>query len=316
MIGLCEKEKTDLLLIAGDLFHRQPLLRELKEVDYLFRTLSRTQVVLVAGNHDYLRKNSYYRTFAWSDNVHMILSGDVSHIELADLDLAVYGLSYLEKEMPEPMYERARIEDGCKYHILLAHGGDEKHLPFRKAVVDGLGFDYVAFGHIHKPQELTPDRMAYAGALEPIDKNDTGKHGFIRGNLNESGCRIQFVPAALREYIHAEIEVEEDMTGFELRQKIRDKVETCGVQNIYKLILAGFKDPDAQFDLAGMDAYGNIIEFVDRTRPAFDFVKLLQGNRDNLMGRFIDSFGDAEPDSVEYQALCEGVQALLETKRG
>lgn len=316
MVELCEKEQTELLLIAGDLFHRQPLLRELKEVDYLFRTLTKTQVVLVAGNHDYLRKNSYYRTFAWSDNVHMILSGDISHIELADLDLAVYGLSYLEKEMPEPVYERVRIEDGCKYHILLAHGGDEKHLPFRKAVVDGLGFDYVALGHIHKPQELTPDRMAYAGALEPIDKNDTGKHGFIRGNLNESGCRIRFVPAALREYIHAEIEVEEDMTGFELRQKIQDKVETCGVQNIYKLILAGFKDPDAQFDLAGMDAYGNIIEFVDRTRPAFDFVKLLQGNRDNLMGRFIDSFGDAEPDSVEYQALCEGVQALLETKRG
>ena len=29
---ICEREQTDLLLIAGDLFHRQPLKKELKEV--------------------------------------------------------------------------------------------------------------------------------------------------------------------------------------------------------------------------------------------------------------------------------------------
>ena len=28
VLKVCEKEQTDLLLIAGDLFHRQPLLRE------------------------------------------------------------------------------------------------------------------------------------------------------------------------------------------------------------------------------------------------------------------------------------------------
>lgn len=312
---MCEKEQTDLLLIAGDLFHRQPLLRELKEVDYLFKSLTKTQVVLVAGNHDYIRKNSYYRTFLWSDHVHMILSRDISYIELKDLGVAVYGLSYYEREIQEPVYEQVQIEDNCRFHILLAHGGDENHLPFRKTVVDELGFDYVALGHIHKPQELVPFRMAYAGALEPVDKNDVGKHGIIKGELTEAGCRIKFVPMASREYIHMEIEVEEDMTGFALRSRISDKIEARGVQNIYKLTLEGFKDPEIQFDLKNMDVYGNIIEIVDHTRPAFDFVKLLAGNRDNLMGRFIGSFGDAEPDSIEYQALCEGVQALLETKR-
>lgn len=315
MVGLCEKEQADLLLIAGDLFHRQPLLRELKEVDHLFRTLSRTQVVLAAGNHDYIRKNSYYRTFAWSENVHMILNSEISCVELADFNLAVYGLSYQAKEMEEPLYERVWIEDDLKYHILLAHGGDEKHLPFRKAVVDGLGFDYVALGHIHKPQELIPGRMAYAGALEPVDKNDTGKHGLIRGNLDGSGCKIQFVPAAQREYIHTAVEVEEDTTGFALREKIRKRIQELGVQNVYKLTLEGLKDPDIRFDLAGMDPFGNVVEIIDHTRPAYDFGKLLGRNRENLMGRFIESFGEAELGSVEYQALCEGVQALLETKR-
>ena len=34
IITVCNREKVDLLLIAGDLFHKQPLLRELKEVNY------------------------------------------------------------------------------------------------------------------------------------------------------------------------------------------------------------------------------------------------------------------------------------------
>lgn len=304
------------MLIAGDLFHRQPLLRELKEVDYLFRSLTRTQVVLVAGNHDYIRKNSYYRTFSWSENVHMILSGEIRFVELQSLDVAVYGLSYQKKEMKEPLYERIQIEDSCRYHILLAHGGDEQHLPFRGEVVDRIGFDYVALGHIHRPKELVPDRMAYAGALEPIDKNDQGKHGIIRGRLDERGCKTEFVPTALREYIHMEIEVEEEMTGFALHSRICDEIKKRGIQNIYKIVLEGFKAPETQFDLGHMDTYGNIVEIVDHTKPAFDFVKLLVRNKDNLMGKFIESFQDAEPDSVEYEALCEGVQALLETKRG
>lgn len=303
-------------MIAGDLFHRQPLLRELKETDYLFSTLTKTQVVLIAGNHDYIRKNSYYWTYNWSSNVHMILSRDISCIEFEELDTAVYGLSYHQKERQDRIYETVKIDDRCRHHILLAHGGDNKHLPFSKDVVDRLGFDYVALGHIHKPQELIPCRMAYAGALEPIDKNDTGYHGYIQGTISERGCRISFISMALREYVHMDIEVEEDMTGFALRSLIHEMIGRRGAQNIYKLKLEGFKDPEICFDLSSMDVYGNIVEIIDNTKSAYDFVRLLRQNQKNLLGKYIESFQDAEPDSIEYEALCKGVQALLETRRG
>ena len=65
VIRVCEDEQADLLLIAGDLFHRQPLVRELREVDYFFSELTHTKVVLIAGNHDYIGSNSNYRTFRW-----------------------------------------------------------------------------------------------------------------------------------------------------------------------------------------------------------------------------------------------------------
>ncbi len=44
------------MLIAGDLFHRQPLLRELKEMNSILEMLEHTEVVMIAGNHDYIKK--------------------------------------------------------------------------------------------------------------------------------------------------------------------------------------------------------------------------------------------------------------------
>ena len=43
--------RADLLLISGDLFHRQPLARDLKEVNYLFSTIPGTRVVTVSYTH-------------------------------------------------------------------------------------------------------------------------------------------------------------------------------------------------------------------------------------------------------------------------
>ena len=77
IITICNQKKTDLLLIAGDLFHRQPLLRELKEMNSILEMLEHTEVVMIAGNHDYIKKNSYYRTFSWAPHVHMICSQEI-----------------------------------------------------------------------------------------------------------------------------------------------------------------------------------------------------------------------------------------------
>ena len=39
-------------------------------------------------------------------------------------------------------------------------------------------FDYVALGHIHKRRLSSSKGWRHMRALEPTDKNDTGKHGF------------------------------------------------------------------------------------------------------------------------------------------
>ena len=56
---------------------------------------------------------------------------------------------------------------------------------------------------------------------------------------------------------------------------------------------------------------GNILEIEDRTSPAYDFERLYRENRDNLIGKYILRFKDCDEGSMEYLALCEGVEALL-----
>ncbi len=278
--------------------------------------LSVTETVLIAGNHDYLKKDSYYRSFPWAENVHMILSSEPSAVRLPRYSLAVYGLSYFSKEITEELYKHAKAKGLMPYEILLAHGGDEKHIPVKKEDLLSLGYDYIALGHIHKPRQICPGRIAYAGALEPVDKNDTGMHGYIEGELTAKGCRTVFVPAASREYIHMEISVDRRMTGYDLREKIREKIEEKGVQNIYKIILTGQRDPDIVFDYELLDPLGNIIELVDNTTFAYQLDKLAVKNRENILGQYIESFRGSTEGSIEYQALCEGVHALMETRRG
>lgn len=69
VIAGIRENPVDLLFIAGDLFHRQPLPYELKEVNDLFSRIPETRVYLMAGERDYLKENSFYRTFTWAPNV-------------------------------------------------------------------------------------------------------------------------------------------------------------------------------------------------------------------------------------------------------
>ena len=43
--------------------------------------------------------------------------------------------------------------------------------------------------------------------------------------------------------------------------------------------------------------------------------KIYQQNKENILGGLIGQLKDSEEGSVEYLALCEGVRALMETRK-
>ena len=315
LIQRAESEQTDLLLIAGDLFHRQPLLRELKEVNYLFSTLTRTKVVFIIGNHDYRKHDSYYRGFVWHENVICLAEESCQRVVFPDLGTAVYGLSYQSREVREPLYDHLIPKSDGLYSILLAHGGDEKHSPINQRKLLHSGFDYIALGHIHKPQILVKNQMAYAGALEPLDKNDLGSHGFIAGSYEKGVTRTEFVPWAAREYIDLNLLIEERDTDFSVEERIGRMIQESGAENIFRIHLEGFRDPDILFHTETYMNLGNIVEAVDNTQPAYDFEKLKNQHHEDVIGAYIEKLYRPDMNELQRKALYYGVSAMLGVNR-
>nr|WP_294678746.1 DNA repair exonuclease [uncultured Blautia sp.] len=316
VIAGIREDPVDLLFISGDLFHRQPLMRELKEVNYLFSTIPGTRVYLMAGNHDYLSRDSFYRTFEWEPNVTFFKSRELTCVKDPKLDVYVYGLSYDRQEIREGLYDRAVPVQEEGLHILLAHGGDDKHIPLSTASLAAAGFDYIALGHIHKPQVLLRDQAAYAGALEPIDRNDTGVHGYMQGRLVDGRVRTEFVPFACRTYQQLVLTVHEDTTQISLEETMKSEVFRRGGRNIYRVILQGMRSPDFMLIPEKLKALGNVTEVIDESRPAYDLEALYKRYSGTLIGDYISYFTSKNiMNEVERKALYYGLQALLETSR-
>ena len=314
IITVCNEEKADLLLIAGDLFHRQPLTRELKEVDYTFSKLETAQVVIMAGNHDYLGIRSKYHNFVWNERVHMFYNDVLEAIDFSELNTEVYGFSYPTRDISEPLYDTVKPEKTDRIHILLAHGGDEKDIPTNRKKLQEAGFDYIALGHIHKP-EIISDRIAYSGSLEPLDKNETGERGYILGEISREGreqTKITFIPSSIRQYKRMNLTVKEETTNGALLDQVREVIQTNGKQHIYQFYIQGVRAETVQFDKEAIKVLGNVLEVIDQSVPDYDFDALLRENADNIIGLFIQRIRENEKqDVIAKKALYYGMEALL-----
>jgi DNA repair protein SbcD/Mre11 len=316
IIDTCNEEKIELLLIAGDMFHKQPLLRELKEVNYLFGKLTTTQVVLMAGNHDYIAARSHYQGFPWNEKVHMFPDEEYSAFEFPKFQTIVYGFSYCNRDITQARYDEVMPKKNNQINILLAHGGDERDIPMNRRKMMESGFDYIALGHIHKP-EIIYEKMAYSGSLEPIDKNEIGERGYILGEIikddeGRNKTTIRFIPNALREYKRVELNVTKDTTNGSLRDQAKEVIKTLGEQHIYSFRIQGLRDELIHFDKEALKPLGNILEVEDFSVPDYDFEDLSRENEGNLIGIFVQKILEgAGKDEIAKKALYYGIEALL-----
>ncbi len=339
IIDIVEAEQPDLLLIAGDLFHDNPKASELKEVNALFKRIDPVRVVLIAGNHDYLRPGSRLDGFTWNENVAFIRSPELQSIYFDDIDTAVYGFSYNRRNIHESLtdmlqsvngaFEKGpghkkpgaseteagnKTTDGMKAgacNILIAHGGEAGNVPVDFKRLSRAGFDYVAMGHIHKPGQMAKN-IWYPGSLEPLDKNETGEHGYILGELSASGCEVRFVPIASRSYVHAALEVDRTTTKMSLKNMLAGYMQQHGRENLYCFELRGFREPDISFWEDASEYQGNVVEIMDFTEPDYDFEQLERENADNVIGMFIrEILRSDRPDEIKRRALYCGLRELM-----
>lgn len=318
VLQTAKNEEIDLLLIAGDLFHRQPLTKELKELDYKLAEISPIRVVIIAGNHDYIEEYSNYLNISFAKNIYMLGRNEYESLTFEDINTTLYGLSYHKREIKESLYNHLKPIDEEGIHVLLAHGGDESHIPFDKERLKWSGFDYIALGHIHKPQIIFEDLMAYSGSLEPLDRNETGRHGYIIGEITSEKKYVQFVPFNLRSYIDVSCVMEESMTNSQFMEEIRETLRDFGDHNMFRLYLSGYKQLNTELDFYSLHHEFYITEIINEILDDFDSNQLYEENKENLLGQFIKQMKHTQVqnnqmDDLHMKALQYGVKAMLQT---
>lgn len=307
--------EIEFVLITGDLFHRQPLLKELKEINYLFGRIPKTKIVFIAGNHDYVHPNSYYRTFQWEPNVYFLGKEEVEKISFPKENINIYGLSYWHREIKEPLYDAIEIKDNHDINILLAHGGDTKHIPFSPESLAEKGFDYVACGHIHKGGMLFEPNVVMAGALEPVGHSDLGQHGYWMGEVTKRGCSVKFYPIRKCEYVSLAVAISPEMTNLMLIEKISEILSYAEPFEIYRFVLSGRKSPEMEFELDRLLEMDQVIAVVDEMVLDYDFERLKSTNANQMIGRFIAAMEQKDDNRIARKALYYGVDALCRTVR-
>lgn len=317
LIDYAVEANNDLIILAGDLFEEDMFtIRDINKLKDILSMATEQKIVIIAGNHDKLNSKSMYNRVQWPDNILVLKDKGISKVEFEDIELTLHGYSWANTN--EDIRELlTKVEKNPNHHnILVLHADisdNKNYLPLDLNQLKALDMDYIALGHIHKPQFLDHN-IAYCGSLEPLDFGETGKRGFIEGELSETNT-FQFKPFSKREFHIIELEVSEDMTLNEIVGKIKELTEGNYKKNFYRVILKGLMP--FYIDLEDLESELREefyhVELVDKYRRDFDIEKIKKENENNIISKYISSFSETDfQDEIIKNAFYIGLYALLE----
>ncbi|MFF8606485.1 exonuclease SbcCD subunit D [Streptomyces sp. NPDC015346] len=201
LVATVREREVDAVLVAGDVYDRAvPPLGAVELFDTALHRLAEVGVetVMISGNHDSARRLGVGAGLIERAGIHLRTdpAGVGSPVLLADAhgDVALYGLPYLEPALVRERFgaekagheavlraamDRVRADLAARpastRSVVLAHAfvaGGEPSDSERDITVGGVaavpagvfdGVDYVALGHLHGCQAVTP-RVRYSGS--------------------------------------------------------------------------------------------------------------------------------------------------------
>lgn len=208
MVQIANETKPDLFLISGDVYHTtdpKPAVQKMfnKTIATLCKTCPDMTIVITAGNHDSGTKHEIFKTPWEALNVHTIGKFDKDQLESYIIEIPnkgyVIALPYTNDHfLPENIYQQlidlaAQMNTDNLPIVFSAHtaikGGDftghDDAIGKRVGTIDvmdvntiGQGYDYLALGHIHKPQFVHTGRhnARYCGAPLPVTFDENYPH--------------------------------------------------------------------------------------------------------------------------------------------
>jgi len=199
IVETARAERPDVVVVAGDVYDRAVPPRE--AVELLDSVLTRlvldvgVPTILIAGNHDSSERLEFARRFLSREGLHVIGEPEPDAEPIVIAGVSIYAIPYAEpalvrhilqtesirsrEEAMRALVARVRSRGLGARSILVAHefvtGGSpsESERPLSVGTVESIsldvfsGFDYVALGHLHRPQSLGSSRLRYAGSPFP-----------------------------------------------------------------------------------------------------------------------------------------------------
>ena len=205
--SIADHERVDAVLIAGDVYQRSsPQAEAMALFDRFVSQLAAggKKIFIISGNHDSALRISYFSSLLRTSGVYVTeaFDGTLQSVSLQDVygPLVIWMLPFLRPSqvtrcLPEEKivsYQDAMEAvlrqtpiDPKKRNLLLCHQfitGCETSDSEERAVggLDNIdaavfdSFDYVALGHIHKPQKVLRESLRYAGSPLKYSFSESG----------------------------------------------------------------------------------------------------------------------------------------------
>ena len=271
ILDVIDAEQPGAVLIAGDVYDKSVPSAEAVTLfdDFLCRLAAKEhQVFIISGNHDSAERLAFGGRLMESKGIHLspVYDGSIEPIVLSDGygDVHFWLLPFLKPAHVKHFYPEEGIEsytDACRVavekmnidtarrNVILVHQfvTGSSTCDSEEISVGGTdnvdaevfaGFDYVALGHIHGPQNIGSQRVRYcgtplkysfseAGHQKSITVVELGEKGSfdlrtvpltplhdlreIRGSYDEVMAKDFYENTAVEDYLHITLTDEEDV---------------------------------------------------------------------------------------------------------
>ena len=194
ILKIADQEQAQGVLIAGDVYDKPvPPAEAVRLLDYLLSSFAdrKIPVFFISGNHDSRDRLSFGAELFKKSGVYMASEGFLEKVDREDEygELSIWLMPFLKPAQVRSVYPEKDIQtytdavravleeadlDPATRNILVAHQfvAGAVQCESEEVSIGGLdqvdvsvfdGFEYVALGHLHRPQSVTRETVRYCG---------------------------------------------------------------------------------------------------------------------------------------------------------
>ena len=338
ILQIAKDEQVNAIVLAGDIYDRSvPSTESVKVLEwFLLEALSISKVFMITGNHDSAERLSFGASLLAKSGLYIAGGEEVREVILEDsfgkvafhllpfVKPAVVGASDCQEAVMKQMQQMQENWTAADRHVLVTHffvcaGGKEPELSDSEqhSYVGGLeqvdvslfeAYDYVALGHIHKPQCMRRGKVFYAGSplcysfSECTASEAFSRKGVFIVELEESGDM-----SVVRKPLHPRRNMRI------LKGSLQELIQQDSSVNCEDYIQAILTDKEELFDPIGSlrSVYPNTMQIVLEKRLREGSTPMLRGeqskskNMEELFGSFYEALAGEPMDEARAEVVRE-----------